>query len=218
VSVHDWPVSRRKQVRRQRRRMLYRGLLALLLAAFFAYLVGLWNFVESIPRQVEEPDRATDAIVVLTGGSHRLATGIKLLKEGKSHKLFVSGVNREVELGGLLAASSQSAADLPCCVTLGHAADDTIGNAIETQQWVQANDVHTVRLVTAAYHMPRSLLELHWAMPDVTFLANPVFPAGIDLDDWWQHWSSAGLMIGEYHKYLAARTRHWLADQLARYV
>ena len=35
----------------------------------------------------------TDAIVVLTGGSLRLQSGIDLLREGKGGKLFVSGVN-----------------------------------------------------------------------------------------------------------------------------
>lgn len=216
MSVHDWPVSRRKAARRHRRRILAWAVLILVLLLAAAYAIGLVLFAVSMPHQVEDTDTKTDAIVVLTGGSQRLATGLKLLKEGRSGKLFVSGVNRDVELGGLLATTSQTASDLPCCITIGHEADDTIGNAIETAQWAQVNDIHSIRLVTASYHMPRSLLEFRWAMPDVTFLAHPVFPAGLDLDDWWQHSSSAGLMVGEYDKYLVARTRHWLADFIAR--
>src|ERR1700674_3533440 len=42
---------------------------------------------------VEDRAESTDAIVVLTGGSLRLHSGIALLREGKGRKLFVSGVN-----------------------------------------------------------------------------------------------------------------------------
>ena len=44
----------------------------------------------------------TDAIVVLTGGSLRLQSGIELLREGKGRKLFISGVNQQVDLDDLL--------------------------------------------------------------------------------------------------------------------
>ena len=50
---------------------------------------------------------ATDAIVVLTGGSLRLPSGIALLREGKGDKLFVSGVNQGVNLEDLLRISGK---------------------------------------------------------------------------------------------------------------
>ncbi len=181
------------------------------------YLVGLGEFVRSIPDGSADAAVDTDAIVVLTGGSQRLVTGLKLLGQGRSHRLFVSGVNRDVELSELLAASGQDAASPPCCITLGHAADDTIGNAIETAQWAVANDVHSVRLVTAAYHMPRSLMELRRQMPDVVFVPNPVYPAGFSRGDWWRHGSSRSLIIGEYHKYIGAWLRHAGTDLASRW-
>jgi uncharacterized SAM-binding protein YcdF (DUF218 family) len=212
TGLHDWPVSRRERARRraQRRRLRNVGLLVFLGA--MVYLVGLGEFVRSIPDGIADAARDTDAIVVLTGGSQRLVTGLKLLGEGRSHRLFVSGVNRDVELSELLTASGQDPASPPCCITLGHAADDTIGNAVETAQWVAGNDIHSVRLVTAAYHMPRSLMELKWQMPDVAFVPNPVYPAGFTRDDWWRHGSSRSLVVGEYHKYIGAWLRHAVTD------
>jgi uncharacterized SAM-binding protein YcdF (DUF218 family) len=215
TGLHDWPISRRERARRRVQRRRMRNVAVLILLAVMIYLVGLGEFVSLIP--AETPDGDTDAIVVLTGGSQRLATGIKLLVDGRSHRLFVSGVNRDVELSELLAASGQDAASLPCCITLGHAADDTIGNALETAQWAAANNVHSVRLVTAAYHMPRSLMELQRQMPDVVFVANPVYPAGFTRDDWWRHGSSRSLILGEYHKYVGARLRHALTDLAGRF-
>src|SRR5437870_961092 len=50
----------------------------------------------------------TDAIVVLTGGSQRLHSGIALLREGKGRKLFISGVNHNVDLEDLLRSSGEA--------------------------------------------------------------------------------------------------------------
>ena len=53
-----------------------------------------------------------------------------------------------------------------CCVDLGYAALDTIGNADETRRWAEALHYDSLIVVTASYHMPRSLAELARAMPN----------------------------------------------------
>ena len=183
----------------------------LLLLCAILYLVGLVGFAHSIPKEVEDPDSTTDAIVVLTGGSLRLTAGFHLFTEHRAPLLFVSGVNREVEAASLPALVGADKDALACCVTLGHAAGDTIGNAEETASWVAEHDIHSIRLVTAAYHMPRSLLEFRRLMPDVAILPHPVFPAGFDRDRWWSA-ASVSLVAGEYTKYLGARLRQAIAD------
>ena len=183
----------------------------LLIAASVAYVIGLIGFAGAIPRAVEDPDSTTDAIVVLTGGSQRLTSGFHLLAEHRAPLLFVSGVNREVDLAALPALAGADREMLACCVVLGHAAGDTIGNAEETAQWARERGIHSIRLVTAAYHMPRSLLEFHRLMPDVEILPHPVFPAGFDRERWWST-GSVSLVTGEYTKYLGARLRQAIAD------
>src|SRR5262249_22163212 len=140
-----------------------------------AWLAGLIWF--ATPPAVEAQGRPTDAIVVLTGGSLRLESGIELLREGKGRKLFVSGVNQQVDLDKLLRISGNSRdwfMDLAvCCVALGHEADDTLGNARETARWIRQQGFRSLRLVTAWYHMPRSLLEFDRAMPEIDILAHP---------------------------------------------
>jgi uncharacterized SAM-binding protein YcdF (DUF218 family) len=149
----------------------------------------------------------TDAIVVLTGGSLRLQSGIDLLREGKGRKLFVSGVHQQVDLEDLLGFSGRMPDWALCCIVLGHDADNTLGNAQETAQWIRGQGFHSLRLVTAWYHMPRSLLEFDRAMPDIDIVAHPVFPDQVKQERWWAWRGTAVLLVNEYVKYLGALAR-----------
>src|SRR3546814_14678895 len=62
-----------------------------------------------------------------------------------------------------------------CSSDLGYEADNTRGNAVETAAWMKDQDFTSLRLVTATYHMPRSLLEFRRPMPDIEIVPHPVF-------------------------------------------
>ena len=187
---------------------------ALAFAIVALWLAGLWRFAASMPTAVEDPTRRTDAIVVLTGGSLRVESGLKLLAAGMAKKLFVSGVYHGVDVTALLHASRQAPESVACCIVLGHAAADTLGNAKETAEWMSAEGFHSLRLVTANYHMPRSLLEFSRAMPNVEIVANPVFPEFLSEQPWWRSRRAATLIAGEYSKYLFALVRPLLPAAL----
>jgi uncharacterized SAM-binding protein YcdF (DUF218 family) len=169
------------------------------------WLAGLLWF--ATPPESESRTEQTDAIVVLTGGSLRLQSGLELLREGRGRKLFVSGVGHQVELDELLRISGNAPDWALCCVALGHDADNTFENARETAQWMHSQGFHSLRLVTAWYHMPRSHLEFSRAMPEIDIVAHPVFPAQVKQEHWWAWRGTAALLIGEYVKYLAALVR-----------
>jgi uncharacterized SAM-binding protein YcdF (DUF218 family) len=65
----------------------------------------------------------------------------------------------------------------------------------------------SIRLITAAYHMPRSLLEFHRAMPGVQVLPYPVFPHQVKQESWWRWPGTTNLLVREYNKYLVALLR-----------
>jgi uncharacterized SAM-binding protein YcdF (DUF218 family) len=159
------------------------------------------------PPSAENRAAPTDAVVVLTGGSLRLQSGIDLMREGKGHELFVSGVNQQVDLGELLRVSGNTAQWLACCIVIGHEARNTEQNAQETARWMRRQGYRSLRLVTAWYHMPRSRLEFERAMPDVEIVPHPVFPERVKQEHWWAWRGTAALLIGEYGKYLAALFR-----------
>jgi uncharacterized SAM-binding protein YcdF (DUF218 family) len=181
------------------------GLLGLLWLGGFAWFAASSWWVSV--------DRAspTDAIVVLTGGKMRLETGLALLAAGKAGKLFVSGVNPAVDRDTLLRALGPAAARGACCIVLGHTADNTVGNALETAVWMRQEGYRSLRLVTSWYHMHRSILEFRRAMPRVRVVAHPVFALESDPEGW-RGWFAAGhRVLAEYNKFLAAWLLHLIA-------
>jgi uncharacterized SAM-binding protein YcdF (DUF218 family) len=171
------------------------------------YLIGLVWFAEAIPRHPADRGEMTDAIVVLTGGPLRLKEGFSLLLENRAKKMLVSGVARGVELNELLRVAGTPPLSVACCVELGYVADNTASNADETRAWMAKENFTSLRLVTANYHMPRSLLEFRRAMPAVHIVPHPVFPENFKRDDWWAWRGTFTLVALEYNKYLLTLVR-----------
>lgn len=170
------------------------------------WIAGLVSYAEQVPREVEDATSRTDAIVVLTGGSGRVETGIALLANGLAERLFISGVGPAVNADTLVATDQPERDVLIAKITVGAEAEDTPGNAVETAKWARQNGVKSIRLVTAAYHMPRGLRELEQTMADITLIPHPVFPDQVKAE-WWRYPGTAGLLSREYAKYLAASVR-----------
>ncbi len=171
------------------------------------WMAGLLSFVGSV-KALQEPTLraglpATDAIVVLTGGRERLGVGLELLKSGQGKKLLISGVHPGLTLDHLPVSK-----DLyDCCIALGHEAGSTFGNAEETRTWMKEEGYRSLRLVTANYHMPRSLLIFHTALPDTVIIPHPIQPDSVKLEGWWKHSGTASLLVTEYNKFLWAALR-----------
>jgi uncharacterized SAM-binding protein YcdF (DUF218 family) len=169
---------------------------------------GLFAFAAAIPSVVEDTTTRTEAIVVLTGGSRRLATGLELLSRGMGRKLFVSGVYRGLDVAKLLELSKATPDEFECCVSIGHSAEDTAGNAKETAAWLNGMGLRSLRLVTSGYHMPRALLEFRHVLGDAELIPHAVFSDHVKRERWWAWPGTSSLIVSEYNKYLLAWTRH----------
>lgn len=167
-------------------------LLGLCLFVFYAFSIRPW----SVERE---------AIVVLTGGASRIPVALRLLEEGKSQKLFISGVHDKVNISTLL---SEEQAGLKDKITLGYQAVNTFGNALETMEWLRKNELRSILLVTSFYHMPRSLLELKEQMPELTVAPYPVFPEkkGVSFLKSKNSW----FLFTEYNKFIVVWIRKGL--------
>jgi uncharacterized SAM-binding protein YcdF (DUF218 family) len=182
------------------------GLLAFLfrLAVFVCAILalGFLVFWVTLPTPIPAADVSAQAIVVVTGGSGRIATALALLEAHRAPQMFVSGVGPNVTLRDLLreAGDAKPAEALSCCVTLGHQATNTFENGTETAAWLKARNIHNIILVSSNYHLPRAGLELAMAAPDVTVTP---FPTDTQTaSHWWRQRWTAELMVGEYLKTL----------------
>ena len=117
----------------------------------------------------------------------------------------------------MLGGPKQVVADVP-----------TLRCAIQARQWGPLNSIifispitfliftdgapmtNTVRLVTANYHMPRSLMEFGAAMPGVKLVPYPVAADTLRM----LSWENAKRLQGEYVKYLASTLRISVAGAL----
>ena len=171
------------------------------------WLAGFAWFVANGLTVADDRATATDAIVVLTGGRLRLESGIDLLEAGAGRKLFVSGVNQHVDRDALLRVLGPLPDSTTCCIVLGHDADDTLGNARETAEWMRQERYRSLLLVTSWYHMPRSRMEFVRAMPQIAIAVHPVIAAPPGHEHWWTEPRMGPLVVREYHKFLAALAR-----------
>jgi uncharacterized SAM-binding protein YcdF (DUF218 family) len=190
--------------RRQRRRFS----LLRLLRRFVLLLCGLWLagfavflivvFTSSPPN----PLPPADGIVALTGGNDRVSEAMALLADRQAPRLLISGAGRGTYLGDFTKDDATAATKYAANITIGHMADSTHGNAVETASWVAAHHMHTLIIVTADYHMPRALQEMQAALPDVTLIPYPVRPPAMRK---LLSLPTLRLLAGEYTKYLAVR-------------
>jgi len=162
-------------------------------AALLAWMLGFAWFTIAMPRPAD--DRATDAIVVLTGGPGRVQRGLALLERGKAKRLLVSGADRRVRPREFAVAYGAPMKLVDCCVDLGNEAVDTRSNADETALWVSRHGYRTVRLVTTDWHMMRARFELSRVLGSDVVLLPDAVP------------SEPGLrsLFSEYNKYLLRR-------------
>ena len=179
-------------------------------AAAVAVVAGFVDFAASLPEPAGAIVQPADGIVALTGEGRRLMPAMDLLEKGLGRRLLITGVNpaskralKSVLHGGPL---------FDCCVDLGFAALDTRGNAQEAASWAHRHRYSSLIVVTADYHMPRSLVEFGSEMPGMKLVPYPV-PDYAN-----SGFQSARRLSGEYFKYLASFVRAFVirAVQQAR--
>ena len=190
------------------------ALSSLILLAVIGCVAGFFLFVDDVTRPPAPPHRA-DAIVALTGGELRLDRAAALLEQGLGRRLLISGVDVS-DTKDDLKRVAHGKRRFDCCADLGFIAADTRGNARETADWVLTHDYKSLIVVTANYHMPRTLTEFSAAMPGVALQPYPVKPEDIDFVHWWRNPHTLRLLNGEYAKYLASVAMNKVVNPLLR--
>jgi uncharacterized SAM-binding protein YcdF (DUF218 family) len=183
--------------------LVFKSLCKLIFVVVVFWFAGFLYFVNLVPKEASTDIPETEAIIVLTGGDKRIEEGFNILQQKKSKKLFITGIDTKVrrlsEVSRLYSSMKKEDKEK---VELGQEAITTSGNAIETKQWAEKSNIKTLTLVTANYHMPRSLMEFRKAFPNMKIVEYPVFPPRFQIKNWWRYPGSTLLLVKEYNKCL----------------
>jgi uncharacterized SAM-binding protein YcdF (DUF218 family) len=177
------------------------------LAVAAAGMVGFLAFLRQLPLTEVKPSHDADGIVVLTGGSSRVSDAMELLSVGYGKRLLISGVHPTNGASDIQRSLPESQPLLGCCVDLDRSAVNTRSNAVETRRWVRERGFHSLIVVTSNYHMPRAIVELSHAMPDIALIPFPVVGDKWNDEPWWTSGAAMRLLLLEYAKYVAAEVR-----------
>lgn len=197
-------VSLRTAVKTRRVRSVGLKLAAL---AIVLLVLGFGGFIWLLPEEQIVLDRNADGIVALTGGTSRVSDALELLASGRGKRLLITGVNPGTTNTDIARQVVDYNRLLACCVDLDYSAQNTLGNAVQTRRWALAHSFRSLIIVTSAYHMPRALAEVAHQLPDVTLIPYPVVSDRLRIEPWWSHTATAGLVLSEYLKFLAAKVR-----------
>lgn len=198
------------KARGKRRGFASRAVLGLILLggiAFGILATGYLLFATHVATTVVEPEVRADGIVVLTGGRERVAGALDLLEAGRAMRLLISGVHPDTTPSQIMRLTESDKGLFSCCIDLDRRAQDTFGNAAETRKWAEQHGFGSLIVVTSAYHMPRGILELRAAMPEMKFIPYPVIAADLNLRRWYLHPGTVRLLLREYVKYIVAWLR-----------
>lgn len=179
------------------------GAFAVCVASVAGFLYFVWSLDRLEPRNL----RKADGIVALTGGADRIGDALERLGEGGGSRLLISGVAQHVTAESLAAHSPELRRWLRCCVDLGHAARNTVGNAKEIRYWATAHGYRSLLVVTSSYHMPRSMVELRRHLPEIELVPAPVVTARFKAMDIWRDPEVMRTIGIEYMKFVAASVR-----------
>jgi uncharacterized SAM-binding protein YcdF (DUF218 family) len=195
-----------------RRGWLRATIVAVLAIVLVTAAIGFVGFLSQLRGAEIKPAGSADGIVVLTGGASRVSDAMELLAGGYGKRLLISGVHPTNAASDISRSLPDSQSLLSCCVDLDRSAVNTRSNAAETRRWAHDRRFKSLIVVTSNYHMPRAIVELSHAMPDVVLIPFAVVGDKWRDERWWTSGATLRLLLSEYVKYVAAEVRVRLAD------
>jgi uncharacterized SAM-binding protein YcdF (DUF218 family) len=163
------------------------------------YALGFILFAFTLGKAAPPDAAATDAAVVLTGGSGRLEHAVEVLGDGKARRLLVAGADPSVTKADIARRLRGSQKLVKCCIDLGSESVDTRSNAEEAGRWLAQHHFRSVRLITSDWHMRRARYEFQkvlggkYQVVTDAVRSDPRFLT----------------LFGEYNKYVLRRLAVW---------
>jgi uncharacterized SAM-binding protein YcdF (DUF218 family) len=184
-------------------KVFYTGVKAVALGLFAATLLvagSIIDFAYAVYGSGRLPSTQADAIVALSGDPERLRAAVQLLANGYGRRLLIAGLDNSDEIAALYPAHRTL---FDCCIDIDPRSGRTAEDAATIRHWALETRPRSLIVVTSNYHIPRALLEVGRALPDL-----PIVPFGVstglaDVSEPWRRPEGAELLAREYMKYVA---------------
>ena len=188
-----------------------------LISVLLVFLLWLGGFImfDAYIRKSADTEQKTDAIVVLTGGKNRILEALQQYNNDMAEFLIISGVDSNVSLKELQKQNNIFLTKNDAHIILGKEATNTNQNAVEVSDAIRRNNIHSVRLVTSYYHMPRSKEEILAYNPDIEVVVHPVYSQNVSAK-WWKKWNSFKLIASEFNKFLFVYVKYFTLRLIER--
>lgn len=189
-----------------------RFFLGIVCTGLIVWAIALGIYLARMNAPADAPQTRADALIVLTGSPGRIERGLELLADGSAPVLLISGVGKGTSVQDMLNLHAtpqirQRIVQNGGKVILDAVASTTQTNASESARFIHSYGYHSVRLITAQYHMPRSMMEFHHALPDATIYKEPVSEDDFVGPHWWRNTFTCAIVMQEFHKFMAAGLR-----------
>jgi uncharacterized SAM-binding protein YcdF (DUF218 family) len=172
---------------------------ALELTGFHQYALYIYNAQNS---KLKVDDQEIDMIVVLTGSMGRIESAYELMNSKDVPILLISGANSRVGFDDL-AKKHLWDQDSSHKIKIDNVSTSTLDNARITRDFVIANGVHNLVLVTSTYHLQRSLLSFNKVFKNDNVIIIPygTYINVLELNSWWKDYNIFKGIFTEYLKF-----------------
>ena len=163
------------------------------------YLVSFLNFIFDIDKKYIVKNNVNN-IIVLTGNTGRLFSGLDLMSNNIKSRMLITGVAKGVKHSEIINNKDIKRNR----ITLGYTAQSTLGNAIEATSWIKKYKINDIILVTDSWHMQRALLLFNASMPNIKISPYPIHSTNFQIKDYFQFDSRVFFIYKEHLKYFVS--------------
>ena len=163
------------------------------------YIVSFLNFIFDIDKKYIIKNNVNN-IVVLTGNTGRLISGLDLMSNNIKSRMLITGVAKGVKYSEIIKNKDIKKNR----IELGYAAHSTLGNAIETSVWIKKYKINAIILVTDSWHMQRALLLFNATMPNIEISPHPIQSNNFLIKDYFEFDNRVLFIYQEHIKYIVS--------------
>jgi len=163
------------------------------------YFISFLNFIFDIDKKYIVKNNVNN-IVVLTGNTGRLVFGLNLMSNNIKSRMLITGVAKGVKYSEIIKNKDIKKNR----IELGYTAQSTLGNAIETNLWINKYKINDIILVTDSWHMQRALVLFNATMPNIKISPQPIQSNNFKIKDYFELDNRVLFIYQEHLKYIVS--------------